>query len=240
MNNQKVGILIPIDVLLDTRIATIAKIDEQKALDLLNQGYHERRSDFFPGIDKTRFEEEYQKRDTSTLARAQCTNAVLFLKELVLTLTKQAVNTPFLSSVEVTINLHPYTLEESVIKGLVTAVSFWIDSLAIVKCASISNEDLTPNLISESFDILFMYEYASWLELQTKNFETKPIPSVNLYVPAISFTSELTEAIVQKVKEDTKMHPLEATKFLLAPFINLEPLDAKLFSVLSPPKFKTA
>lgn len=225
-----VKILVPLDVLLDTRIATVARIDNDLATTVLKNGYHTRRSDFYDGVDKKQFDDLYAKRDLLTLNNAQCTNIIKLLKSLTQTLFNQAVETPYVGRIQLIINLHPYTLEDTTKKLIIAAISEWVDDICEVSSTYITEEELSPEVIKGTYDILFMYHYGRWLELHTKQFETTPINSVTLYVPAISFENNLDDATMEKIAKDS-MHPIMAIKLLCAPFIKLEPIDVSAFSI---------
>lgn len=232
MSNKSVNILIPLDVLLDTRIATIALMDEDKAINLLQNGYHNRRSDLFLGIDKNEFLEKYSQRDELTLAKSQCTGIRFVLEDMIDTLHMQSETTPYHDKISITINTYPYKIKFDTLNLIIKAISGWLKFKGEIRTVYLSDEDLTPELIKSSYDILFMYHYAQWLETQVKNFENTSINNCNLYVPAISFEHDLNDKFLESIV-DEGMHPLEALKFLLAPFINLEPIDVEVFSVLN-------
>lgn len=229
--SKTVTILVPLDVILDTRIATVALMDEDKAVEILKNGYHKRRSDFFKGIDKKEFDERYKRRNEETLSRAQCTNIIYVLRDMVKLLIHQAMTTPYHNKVKLVINLYPYQLNKDTADIILAAISKWMIDLCEIESIYIRDEDLTPDFIKGRYDILFMYHYAHWLEQNTENFKKTSINDCNLYVPAISFETDLTDEMINKIKKES-MHPLDAIKLLAAPFINIEPIDVSAFSVM--------
>lgn len=239
MSNKKIiNILIPLDVILDTVIATIARIDNTVALDLLKTNYHKRKCDFFPNIDKKEFDRLYAARDLETLSKSQLTNVFYVIKDILIAIIQKSIKTPFVEDSLITINTYPYNLDPTQARLFADAVFYRIGKLCPVVTESISDENLTPQFIKGRFDILFMYKYDHWLEMHTKDFEKIQIPEVELYVPAISFTHNLTDELLKDLLRENKTHPIDQLRFALAPFINLQPLDASVFSVYHPEEIR--
>ncbi len=230
--SKEINIYVPLDVLLDTRIAVISMMDENKAIDILRNGYHNRRSDIFKDIDKDEFDALYSKRDINVLLRSQCTNAVLFLSELITELQLKVSVTPQYEKVSLYINTYPYVLDEETVENITGAISFWIKDLCKIGTIHLSDEELTPEYIKDRFNILFMYHYANWLEVNTDNFSKTSINDCTLYVPAISFEHDLTDELIQNLTK-MSMHPIQAVRVLLAPFVKVDPIDVSVFSVLN-------
>lgn len=230
--SETINILIPLDVILDTRIATIALMNETKAIEILKSGYHKRRSDFFKGIDKKEFDLKYSQRNEATLAKAQCTNIVYVLKDMIEQFLNQAISSHKQSKIIVTINTYPYEIAKESRSLILSAISVWLGEMCELSSIHISDKDLSPDFIKNRYDVLFMYHYAHWLEYHTENFKKTSINTSNLYVPAISFEQDITDQVIEKLKKES-MHPLEALKLLTAPFVNIEPIDVSAFSVIS-------
>lgn len=233
---EEVNILVPLDVFLDTRIATVARLDAQKATELLMHGYHERRSDFYPGIDKKAFDALYESRDLKTLLYAQCTNIFIILRDLLASLVYTSSTTPYFKKISVLVNLTPYEIIEPELTLILKAIGAWLTPMAEISAIRLSDKELTPQYVKEHFNVLFRYEYSDWLEMHTEDFEHSPIPEVDLYVPAISFTHDLTDSLLKELKSKRGTHPIDDLKFAMAPFINLQPLDVSAFSVYAPEK----
>jgi hypothetical protein len=85
MNQEANAIYSELDALQDTRIATIAKIDQDLASRALQNGYHTRQCDEFDGVDSEHFKRLYQSRDVETLklsAPTEIHNLILRLVEI--------------------------------------------------------------------------------------------------------------------------------------------------------------
>ena len=235
MTNEKVfNILVPLDVILDTVIATVFRIDQNKAYELLKNGYHNRRSDFFSGIDKKEFDALYASRDINTLLRSQLTNIFVVINDIILSVAQKSIHEPYVEKSIVTINTYPYKLTSEQKKLFVDAVFYKIGRLCSVNLEYISDEELTPSFIKDRYNVFFMYKYDHWLELHTKEFEKIRIPEVQLFAPAISFTHDLTDELLRDLLNENKTHPFKQLKFALAPFVDLQLLDVNVFSVYNP------
>lgn len=234
--STEVKILMDLDAILDTRIATVARIDEDLATKLLVGDYHKRRSDFLTGVNKEEFDLAYSKRDRTTLNMSQCTNMLIVLKDMLLSLLSTGLATPYITYVTVDVNFYPYDLKDDEIDLILKAISSWIPKLASLHGVNLSEDKITPDFIKNNYDVIIKYHYDTWLEINTKGFEKTLVPEVDLYVPAISFTTDLTDEVLRDIYEETGKHPMDMLKFGLAPFINLQPLDVSAFSAFAPDK----
>lgn len=230
------NILVSLDAILDTRIATIAKFDEALATQVLLNQYYERRSDYFEGIEKSLFDRLYKARDAQTLALAQVTNIFFVIKDILYAIIKKSIQTPYVKDIRITINTYPYELEADTLQWICKAVYFQTNQLCVIDTVHLSDTELTPQVVKDQYTILVRYEYDNWLEVNTENFKKCPIPSVELFVPAISFTYNLNEQALNDVITQVERNPFEQLQFGLAPFINLQPIDVIAFSAYHPKK----
>lgn len=229
---QQAVIYVPLDVILDTRLAVIAKYDQSLASDILADGYHSRKEDSFKGLDKLTFSELYKNRDAGILPYSRITNAVKFIQRAVDELVKQSLTGPYHSSVKVLINAFPYELEDEVKKAIVDAMRQWLGELPQIEITYILPDLLTPDYIKQSFVMMFMYEFEQWLEIQGKAFEHTRVPEVTLFAPALYSKVPTPEELTAVIRE--AMHPMQATEMLLANYIELRLLPVSYFSVLNP------
>lgn len=226
--NKKQGIYIELDALFDTRLATIFLMGKDKIDEAFNDKYFERKTETFKGVDKEEFDKAYKARDKNTLRQAVVTKAIGFIRELVISMSSQAINSPVHSGPKIFINIHPYVLEkeeeDAIIEGMAHATKKTCD----IQIISLTPSGLTPEFIKDNLSILFIYDYAPWLEAQAENFQKSPCPQYSVIVPGIYFVREPTPAeMIEMVRES--MHPLRMLEMVSSTFIDLKLYDIDLF-----------
>jgi hypothetical protein len=226
--NKKQGIYIELDALLDTRLATIFLMGEDKINEAFNEKYFERKTDTFKGVDKEEFDKAYKARDKNTLRQAVVTKAIGFIKELVITMTSQAVNSPVHAGPKIFINTYPYALEKEEENAIVEGMVYATNKVCDIQAVNMPPATLTPQFIKDNLSILFMYDYAPWLEAQAENFQKTPCPQYSVIVPGIYFIREPTPAEMVEMIRDT-MHPLRMLEMVSSTFIDLKLYDIDLF-----------
>jgi len=231
---KKYRVLVSLDVLLDTRMGTLVKMDAQKAKEILLSGkYHDRRSDFFPGVDKTAFDAAYASRDIETLKLSLPTNAIYMLRDLAAKLGEQAISNPTTAGIEININEYPYTLDAETRDALIESVASWIGYPVPIYVVRMSDAQVTPQWLKGQFEEYYRYDYGDWLEMHAVNgnFARHRIPDVKLYVPGIIFTTDPSDdQIREHIRE--AMHPIESAKLAASLLIGLDPIDVWVFSII--------
>lgn len=231
----RLGILVGLDELLDTRLGTIARLRQEAALSTLENGYHDRKQDSFQFVDMQQYRDLYTQRDSTTLSLSMCTGVIQLLRELAVTLTEQAIETPRHTGAKIVVNLHPYsenlTVEEK--DEILKAVKVWLGgTMTEVILDSISPESLTPELLKAmNVASMFMYHHDEWMEAQTRAFETTRVPEITLFGPALYSITPTEEQLAKEIKEAA--HPLVALEMLASPLVHLQLIPVKHFSILS-------
>ena len=182
-------VLIELDALLDTRLATLSILDPQAAIDCLkDERYFSRIIDDFSeicGIDRERFKEAYARRDTQTLEASTMTEMPFILAELTMKLELDVIDTPFASEVVVEINCHPYALDDEEKAIIAKAVGLRCGDLTRVVCVDLPLEDLTPQHVVQRYSGLILYNYRDWMASQLENFKKHRMPRVSVLAPAL-------------------------------------------------------
>jgi hypothetical protein len=232
--NRREPLLIQLDVLLDTRLGTIAQHwGDEVAFGVLETGYHARETDTFKGIDKDEFQARYKQRNVETLKHSRVTNAVTLLRQLVAVLTEQGLTTPFHDGPKILVNLFPYELSSDERDAIGTAVAAWIGIPTPIELVFLPPEDLTPSHCKQSYSLMMFYEYDHWLNIHTAGFKRSLLPEVTLLAPAIYFAGPVPAPEELKRIMSEAMHPLAAAEMLASPLIGLQLIDVEHFSVFS-------
>jgi hypothetical protein len=226
-------IYVSLDVLLDTRLGTIARIDDAVAADVIASGtYQTRKNDVFEGVDKAVFDQMYKDRDVETLKLSIVTDAIQYIKRLVSGLTEQAIARPYHDGAKIVVNLYPYNLLIVEQEKIGRAISAWINDMAPVELVFISTKDLTPAHCKDKYSLMMVYEYEEWMETHAEAFHHTRLPEVTMYVPALyKVHTPSVEELEKTVKEAA--HPMRALEMLASPIIGLKVIDVKFFSILT-------
>jgi hypothetical protein len=233
--DKKQGIFIELDVLLDTRLATLYNLSEESMISALDNGYFTRRTDTFHGTDKEVFDEAYKNRDKETLKNAGITKMIGFIRELIHAMNKQAIEEPIHSGPKLYVNIYPYKLNEKEIEAIITATALATGEMCDIEVVDMPPERITPKFCKANLAIMFMYNYAPWLEAQAENFKATRCSEITVIVPGIYFNREPTKEELSRAL-NTYMHPLKAIEFVSAVFINLKLYEIDNFCLNAPGK----
>jgi hypothetical protein len=229
------GFMVPLDVILDTRLGTIAKHDPALAQELAASDYRNRKNDNFGRMDRKTFAEAYKKRDKETLQHSVVTGILPVLRDII---QSAALSSGQDKSVhpempKLYINLYPYVLDEEEEKelGMILVNLIRTDSIEI-ELFNASPEELTPEYCLERFNFMVMYsDYNAWMDLHRYELFKKKYCHIVLFAPAL-FDNELPseQAVVDTVKS-VGLHPLEMLEQTAKELIDLTLIDVKYFSI---------
>lgn len=231
-DNKREAIYIELDALLDTRLGTIARINEDAAVATLEDGYHARDIDAFTHVDMAVYHDLYAQRNTITLMYSRPTHWVLNLTRIAGLLSEQAIARPYHEGAKIVVNLFPYKLTDAEADQIGKAVAAWMKGLAPVELTSLQPQHLTPLHCKQHYAMMIVYEFEEWMNLHTEAFKTTRIPEILMLAPAVYRGKKPTaEELAQEIKEAA--HPMRALEMLASPLIELRLIDTKYFSVLS-------
>lgn len=241
---MKHSILIDLDVLLDTRIATMFNIDIAEAIRILNEGYLSRKTDDMDGVSNIItndiFTKAYAARNIETLKTARLTNYIFELANVVSNLAKAIDNDD--TRVEdpcIVINYYPYKdLDEDTLKDIVYAVGSYTTDALEIRVAYYKPDELDLNFLKEAEILTYItYDFKTWFE---SNFNIKKgkkaiisYPKFTIISPQImpkmdSFDNLNGEA--QKVLQNRT--PFDFMKLYWAPMFGIEYCPIELMSLI--------
>ncbi|WP_233874268.1 hypothetical protein [Paraburkholderia adhaesiva] len=227
------SVLIFLDCLLDTRLATLAVIDDALARRALLGNYHQREEDVFDGIEPETFRRLYRERDINTLRHATITTLTTLLADFTRTLAGIVGSRPWLDGARLLVNTWPYRIDAATLEALQAAITYWCRGHMPVEMVSHTPAQLTPLVVKASFDMLFMYDYEEWLDMHEQAFHRTSLADINVVVPALYFNHRPDEATLQKFVHDGS-HPFAAMTILTSAFVGLELIDVRYFSIAQP------
>lgn len=184
--NDFIGIYTDLDTLLDTRMATLFRMDPSKIEGVLPM-YFDRLSDEFPGYDTDAFKAAYAARDNATLKHAMLTEGIDILNYFAAKTLHARVGTPFKRQPKITVNTYPYTLSADVIDTIVKALVVHTENKSDIEVVNMTPSEVSPVFIQRTYALMAMYDYGPWLDLHTDNgnFSRTQLPSITLFVPAL-------------------------------------------------------
>lgn len=229
-------ILVELDCLLDTRIATVALIESAAASAMIDNNYQNREIDDYyqltNGLVTTeQFKQRYYDRDVDTLKGSLPTNMVKYLRSISINLSKQKIADPEVEGLTVYVNVNPYQLTEEEKQQLSLVVGHYLYPETVVKIIDLKMSSLTPSKIKHDWDAVILYDFNHWFSENVTTLDTVAIPRNIMYAPALYLDhvpskEELTneEGVVVNA-----FHLMEAS---VASKLALEFLNPALFSLM--------
>lgn len=235
MSSRTGRILVELDALLDTRIATIARKYPKVAADMMRtEAYWTRETDDFSewgGPDAAEFAELYAARDIDTVSNSLRTTIPYIVKDLMMKLELEVEQTPRLSDTGMDVNIWPYEIDEENQKALVSAMMVYGGINTVPKIVSIAPKDLTYGLIHGSYSGVILYDFKGWFEQHVSELRSMYLHDVTIMTAEIRHgpmptSEELAEA---GLRADVDIFRL--TEGLYREFFVLEFHPAALFSL---------
>lgn len=241
---MKHNIVIDLDVLLDTRIASLVQIDPDEALMLLTKGFTRRKTDDLTGVSEVitneQYKEAYANRDVETLKIARITSYIFELARVVKSLIDDiSKDNTRIEKPCIVLNYYPYKdLDDEILGQIIYAVEQYVTDTIEITTKYLTPEDLRLGNMKES-DILtyITYDFQQWFEASFNTSVGKNgivcFPRCTIIAPKImpkadSFDNFDLEA--RKILQNKT--PFEFMKLYWAPFFGLEYCPIELMSLV--------
>lgn len=224
---MKQTVMIYIDALLDTRLASIAVVNQEWAVQCLQNGWDKRVSNDYTrlvkDIDMAKVNAVWEKRDVEVLGNAVPTN---IYRTLVQTLTKiqgEVELNPRVDNCSLLVNVWPYNLTKEEQQHVVEAVSCFVPVDVPINTCSVPPEQLTGSYMHDNIAAVFFECANRWFEHFEHSLDKVRCPKVNFFVPRL-YLSDNTP-------EDPKAHEnmFDLKSFLLIPTIALNWLPVEAY-----------
>lgn len=227
--------MVELDALLDTRLATLFHHHPEIAEDALANGYHRRLIDKFGTLSVEAFRELYQARTREIFQHAYTTPILQLIKDFVEKTIKKSVNSPFLTKPKIILNTYPYELSDEEAKVFVDVLYTATNGNSDISVVHFSFDELSPRYVKNNLNYWVMYDYMAWFEYHSVNgkISKTTIPEVTLIAPAIYFKP--FEGTEEKAFE---IFPELERGFKIFADLSLRPISD--FSVLLPSNHKEA
>lgn len=235
-----------LDAILDTRLGTVSRMNQDAAAQLLCKAYYERLSDdlgdITPLITNEAYRAAYAQRDLETLKVSRVTAILPLMGAQIRKVMDGVIAGNGQGGVEIDLNIWPYKVTPSMYDMLKTCIRSYTMRHLPVNIINVPPEGLTMDRIRSSWVMMFLYDFVGWSGAISDKIEPmekggKRAAQVTMITPALFVSNEEAE----KVKKDPliidgqEMNAFAATEITFAEYIGLTFEHVKLFSIIPPP-----
>ena len=230
-------ILIDLDVLLDTRLGTLARLNPAAAQYLLEKDplkdYHFRIIDDWTTltnglVDTETFKQAYRKRDVTTLKSSMLTNYVELIHAMTDTLESMVMFTPLAKSVTLEVNYWPYQLSPAELEMFQLSIANYTAIITEVRLVYYPVERLTPSVLKDGYSGYITYDYNEWAGYHQNALLTTKIPTVTIMAAALNHTIPTESDIAEMGIRDT----FKAAETIMAEFVDLVLVSPRFYSII--------
>ena len=230
--NDSDHILLELDVMLDTVMGTLGKMDPAIASKILASGkYNKRNTNRFEGVDDAAFKAAWESRDIDTLKHSVLTNMSYFLQRLIKDSLISSISQSKMELLRFTINVYPYEFDDpELVEMLIGCIRFYTYSTAEIRVISISPEQMTPQYCNSNYQIMVMRDWTGWLNHHKAFFEKQGLPQLTIVAPEL-FADEAPSPEELINLGFRNLNPFDETAKAVAPLFRLKFMPISLFSI---------
>ena len=229
----QVGFFADLDVVMDSRLATLWTFGPEVVENILCNGYLERPLDKFIEVDESEYKRRYESRGTNSeiFKNLQCTPIVNMIREFIVTIRNKNNIGADVINPKIYINIYPYKLSDNNQNMLLEIWKTLTNNETDIDIVDMSNDDITPKFVYERLGSLVKYDAYAWLEhhCANGNFAKRICPDIALFAPAIF--EDTPSQIALKKLQDSKQCPFKARENIAKCIISLKYLDVSYFSM---------
>lgn len=224
-----IRLLVELDFVLDTRLATVDCLDPGAAVRLAaNPAYYERTKDLFEplcGIDEAAYQSAWAARGVDTLRHALVCPSIDLVHYALLDLERRAIVDPSISGVALDVNVWPYQLTDAEAHDLALAMAERAGYQSPVRLLCQPPAYFTPTLIRQSYAGVLLYDHHSWFKLHADELLMRVgIPQVTMVVPKLVY-DRLPTAEELELGTEKKRNAFEIAEYMMLPHVGLEYID---------------
>ena len=191
-SKNKVTVMVDLDSLLDTRLATLFNKDPLLVKSNLNHTYFTRYKDSFKNCDFETFKQLFDNRDTGALVQASKTKMITYLFLLFKEITIDNAEVPITEEPTLIINTHPYKLEQVTMDAIRdTFIDIFNDNI-IIEVINTEYNNFNLEWINNNVGYMILYDYNKWLQSETfvNNFKKISLRKTHLLIPKLIFEDD--------------------------------------------------
>lgn len=230
------GIYTDLNSIMDARFGVVKRLNPESAANLIRNGYHQRKGDFFEGVEKAQYDELYGKHEVETLMETMMTNIFQFLYPQIVELMKETIahELPNHQKPQLDVNVWPYDFSEQEKAALRSHVYLKLRGVIGVNVFSKPLKELTPGFCAENYSMMVMYDYHHYLNTHGSALIKEPKPFLLLVAPMVYFNTnpDTDEDVIEHLKNG--INSLALLEAALAPRICLKFINVENFSIVYP------
>ena len=233
---QTKNFYVDLDSIFDVRLNLIGRIDAKAPERLIAAGYHNRRADYFEGIDPVEFRKLYDEYSFENLQGCIKTNIFVFLNEMVFEVLKELIplELPVDDRPKLEINTWPYELTEEENHLLQRLAFVELGGKIEVKIVHLELKDLAPTQCQNRYHLMVMYHYFNWINAQSEALVKGFFPQLIIVGPQLIFENDPDNSHELRELLESGINPLAILEARIAPRITLRLVSPELFSVVYP------
>lgn len=234
MEYQESRIYLDIDSVFDIRLAVIAQLDPEVASTLLKEGaYWQRESDHWDKltqgqITQEAYQQQYAKRDNTTLQRAYITGIFAPLAKVLADNELARSSGGLNKEIAFEVNLYPYTFDDIEQAQFIQLFKYRLGMDCKVTMVSVPPSLLTVKYLTDHYAAAFMYDFMGWIKLHLADLIKVKHPDFNLVAP------KLFEKDVSRLSMDEKQDEIKSFRLYMLEYMDLSFIDVSCFSVFRP------
>jgi hypothetical protein len=219
MKRTEQRLLVSLDVLLDTRLGALNKMNTKYPELVLAAGWTDREGDFYekwiPDFDRDKFNTIYWNRGTANDVHTKSivTGYLARLIADVKILRTASENHPMAGGVVVDINVWPYVFSDNEVATLKGAMAEYIGDGIRIEVTRIDLKGLSPKSIRGRWCSFSIYNFDEWLLMHSDALLKTPIPSVVCIAPRL---------LKKPLDADVEMDPTLEVSGALVEFLGVE------------------
>jgi hypothetical protein len=231
-------ILIDLDTLLDTRLATLGALSTE-ALNYVvkHDAYWQREhtdwSVLTNGlVTNEQFAERYRNRDDAILRTSTMTAIMTVLLQILAEIDANAIDGMHETDVGVEVNLAPYSPTHEEVEELQTILRMHYGQETIITFCNIPLKELTPAVLRERYSAVIMYGFHEWIVEHDVALMQARTPCFNFIGPKLFEKDPSRLTVEQKQEEFLRL------KLFKLEFMDFEFVDARFMSMFRPERLK--
>jgi hypothetical protein len=232
-------VYLSLDALFDLRQGTLNCISPEFAAEVTSsETYFTREIDQFEtktfgSLSPAIYKKVFEKHGNLILRNSLMTKILTFVHSLFREFFKQAINTPFLSGVELEINTYPFILSAKEERDILECVVTHIGVNYSISLVHLSPAMLSPDVIRGNYVAVIMYDYVEWFNTHGNAVVKVPMRDVGFYLPKLLFGRKFTKAELNEFAK-MKTNPFDFFATAMAPLTVVQHLPIALYSVNVP------
>lgn len=238
MSAEVRSVYVDLDSILDFRLATVSRLNDEFASTLLTEAYIDRNRDdlFFKAhgdIDVATYNDAYRNRNAEYLIGAKPT-AIFWLLGKIISENMVANDTPNgYRHVELVINTWPFVLSEEAVNILENAVSIYLDGKFEIRSIHENPADISPADMKARFADVVMYDFSYWALAHHHTLTMTYMHPLAIYTPSIMRGHEVERERMAELENEFKnnTNPFEWTVQWLMDVVSLRYVDTRHFSI---------